>query len=75
MRNKDQNLQSSDFVSFVTVYTIYNSSLKLDSPHMDGVNVGNISYSKEERSMAILNTFINFIQVNLSILYNETLNY
>ncbi|XP_073110841.1 uncharacterized protein [Elaeis guineensis] len=65
MRRTGQNLQSSDFVSFVTVYTIYNSSLKLDSTRTDVVNVGNISYSKAERSMAILNTFINFVQVSM----------
>ena len=40
MRRTGQNLQSSDFVSFVTVYTIYNSSLKLDSTRTDVVNVG-----------------------------------
>lgn len=45
-------------IAFVTVFTVYNSS-------MDGyrVTVGNASYSKMERSMAILNVFINFIQV------------
>ncbi|XP_038985196.1 uncharacterized protein LOC103702047 [Phoenix dactylifera] len=63
--SKGQNLQSSDVVSFVTVYAVYNSSLKLDSTHTDVVNVGNISYSKAERSVAILNTFINFIQVSM----------
>lgn len=54
-----------DSVAFVTVFTVYNTSL--DS-HPDGrsvnlIKVGNASYSKTERSMAILNVFINFIQV------------
>lgn len=65
MTSKGQNLQSSDHVSFVTVYTVYNSSLKSDSTSLDIVSVGNISYSKAERSIAILNTFINFIQVSM----------
>ncbi|KAK9266965.1 hypothetical protein L1049_012634 [Liquidambar formosana] len=60
---------TSDFgenISFVTVFTIYNSSL---DGHVDRssnlVTVGNTSYNKVERSMAILNGFINFIQVTM----------
>ncbi|XP_072983158.1 uncharacterized protein [Typha latifolia] len=64
------NLYSTGTVSFVTVFTIYNSSLKSDSTGMDdklsdAVTVGNISYNKADRSMAILNAFINFIQVSM----------
>jgi hypothetical protein len=51
-------------IAFVTVFAIYNSSPNI---HVDGksdlVIVGNTSYSKVERSMAILNVFIDFIQV------------
>lgn len=54
-------------ISFVTVFTIYNSSLdeRADENASKLVVVGNASYSKEERSMAILNTFVNFIQVTM----------
>ncbi|CAN1308104.1 hypothetical protein LINPERPRIM_LOCUS27242 [Linum perenne] len=48
---------AGDGVSLVTVFTIYN-----DSRSSDMVTVGNASYSKTERSMSILNVFINFIQ-------------
>lgn len=63
-----EDIQIGDSISFVTVYTIYNSSRGSDSARADGklsdmVIVGNNSYSKHERSMAILNAFIDFIQV------------
>ncbi|PON58658.1 Nucleotide-diphospho-sugar transferase [Trema orientale] len=56
-----------DKIAFVTVFTIYNSSLNVrtDEKASNMVTVGNVSYSKEERSMAILNAFINFIQVTM----------
>lgn len=56
-----------DNISFVTVFTIYNASLHVrgDSRASNMVTVGNASYSKTERSMAILNVFINFIQVTM----------
>ncbi|XP_021904270.1 uncharacterized protein LOC110819408 isoform X2 [Carica papaya] len=62
-----------DSVAFVTVFTVYNTSL--DS-HPDGrsvnlIKVGNASYSKTERSMAILNVFINFIQTFLEMKLEE----
>lgn len=47
-------------VSFVTVFTVYNSS---ESTISDKVTVGNTSYNKVERSIAILHTYIDFIQV------------
>ncbi|CAN0889831.1 hypothetical protein LINGRAHAP2_LOCUS16176, partial [Linum grandiflorum] len=56
---------AGDGVSIVTVFTIYNSSADAhgdDSRSSSLVTVGNASYSKTERSMAILNVFINFIQ-------------
>ncbi|KAK4748026.1 hypothetical protein SAY87_014612 [Trapa incisa] len=43
--------------TFVTVFSVYNTS-----PDVSRVTVGNTSYSKVERSMAILDVFINFIQ-------------
>ncbi|KAK2639000.1 hypothetical protein Ddye_026795 [Dipteronia dyeriana] len=58
-----------DSISFVTVFTIYNTS---HDTHADGrtsnlVTVGNASYSKAERSMAVLDIFINFIQVTMPL--------
>ncbi|KAF3439994.1 hypothetical protein FNV43_RR18272 [Rhamnella rubrinervis] len=55
-----------DTVSLVTVFTIYNSSLIVHADNsLNLVTVGNASYNKEERSMAILNAFINFIQLTM----------
>ncbi|XP_051182647.1 uncharacterized protein [Lolium perenne] len=57
---------SGEPVSFVTVFATYNShpagAAKVPS---DDVTVGKHSYSKVERSMAILNTFVSFIQVSM----------
>ncbi|KAK0602304.1 hypothetical protein LWI29_032125 [Acer saccharum] len=58
-----------DSISFVTVFSIYNTSHDI---HADGrasnlVTVGNASYSKTERSMAILDIFVNFIQVTMPL--------
>lgn len=57
---------SGEHISFVTVFTTYNpdpaGAGKMSS---DVVTVGKHSYSKVERSMAILNTFISFIQVSM----------
>ncbi|XP_076886439.1 uncharacterized protein LOC143536295 [Bidens hawaiensis] len=50
-----------DGVSFVTVFTVYNSTVGGTSS--ESTNVGKVSYNKVDRSMAILNTFINFIQL------------
>ncbi|KAL0464648.1 UNVERIFIED_CONTAM: hypothetical protein Slati_0352400 [Sesamum latifolium] len=58
-----KNSRSIDPVAFVTMFTIYNSTV--ESRPVDLVTVGNISYSKVERSLDILNVFINFIQVNM----------
>ncbi|XP_062154372.1 uncharacterized protein LOC133862558 isoform X1 [Alnus glutinosa] len=53
-------------IAFVTVFAIYNSSLNIHvDDKSDLVIVGNTSYSKVERSMAILNVFIDFIQVTM----------
>ncbi|KAL3649462.1 hypothetical protein CASFOL_005865 [Castilleja foliolosa] len=54
---------STDHVAVVTVFTTYKSTA--ESRPIDLVTVGNISYDKVDRSMAVLNVFINFIQVNM----------
>lgn len=56
---------SGNNLAFVTVFTIYNSSVNslADDKLSNLVTIGNTSYNKEERSMAILNVFVNFIQV------------
>lgn len=53
-----------DGIAFVTVFTMYNSrpGSLANGRSSNSVTVGNASYSKTERSMAILNVFINFIQ-------------
>lgn len=57
------NSQSGDKISFVTVFTIYKSDPMNEK--LDRITVGETSYNtKSERSLAILNTYINFIQVN-----------
>ncbi|KAJ1408490.1 Nucleotide-diphospho-sugar transferase [Sesbania bispinosa] len=50
-------------ITFVTVFTIYNSSLNNVEDKSSNTVVGNASYNKVERSMAVLNVFVNFIQV------------
>ncbi|KAJ6679477.1 POLYPHOSPHATIDYLINOSITOL PHOSPHATASE [Salix purpurea] len=55
---------AGESVAFVTVFTVYNTSLA-DSRLSNMVTVGNASYTKMERSMAVLNVFINFIQVTM----------
>ena len=50
-----------DNVHFVTVFTLYNATRPETDERL--VTVGNASYTKLERSMAILNIFVNFIQV------------
>ncbi|OVA11851.1 hypothetical protein BVC80_8379g7 [Macleaya cordata] len=54
-----------DSISFVTVFTIYNTSVSTPADDRSSklVAVGNTSYSKMEQSMAILNVFISFIKV------------
>ncbi|KAL9234786.1 hypothetical protein vseg_009613 [Gypsophila vaccaria] len=63
-RHSSPNLNS---VALVTVFAIYNSSReKLENKKFsDLVVVGNTSYTKFERSMAILDTFIKFSQVSM----------
>ncbi|KAJ4808637.1 Dihydroflavonol-4-reductase [Rhynchospora pubera] len=52
-------------VSFVTVFAIYKSD-PMNEKMLDRVRVGDISYnSKSERSLAILDTYIDFIQVSM----------
>ncbi|KAL9680744.1 hypothetical protein QQ045_012523 [Rhodiola kirilowii] len=52
--------KSDESVTFVTVFSIYNYSM--DAQASKSVIVGNASYNKVERSMAVLNIYINFIQ-------------
>ncbi|KAI4354857.1 hypothetical protein L6164_003686 [Bauhinia variegata] len=53
-------------VAFVTVFTVYNSSVSnVDDRSSNTVVVGKELYNKVERSMAALNVFINFIQVTM----------
>lgn len=55
-----------DSIAVVTVFTIYNSSTSnrhVEDQFSNSVTVGNASYTKFERSMAVLNVFINFIQL------------
>lgn len=54
----------AESIAFVTVFTVYNSSdISKTSGSSDVTTVGNSSYNKVERSIAVLNVFINFIQV------------
>lgn len=63
-----QSSISGENVAFVTVFTIYNSSEKnAETRSSDLVTIGNTSYTKLERSMAILDSFINFIQVTMPL--------
>uniref|UniRef100_A0A3N7G5H8 Uncharacterized protein n=1 Tax=Populus trichocarpa TaxID=3694 RepID=A0A3N7G5H8_POPTR len=65
--NKTHTPSSSnagESVSFVTVFTVCNTSLA-DSRLSNLVTVGNASYAKMERSMAVLNVFVNFTQVTM----------
>ncbi|RCV41946.1 hypothetical protein SETIT_9G175600v2 [Setaria italica] len=57
---------SGEHISFVTVFTTYSSVQDGDGKvPFDTVTVGNHSYSKIERSMAILNTFTSFLKVSM----------
>ncbi|KAG6427976.1 hypothetical protein SASPL_112224 [Salvia splendens] len=57
------NSVPADHVALVTVFTTYNSTA--DSGRNELATVGNMSYNKVERSMAILNVFLNFVQVTM----------
>ncbi|KAL0786332.1 hypothetical protein Bca101_002578 [Brassica carinata] len=54
-------------VSFVTVFTVYNTTTSLGDLKSSSVVsvVGNVTYSKPARSMAVLNAFSYFIQVSM----------
>lgn len=58
-------------VTLVTVFTIYNSTA--DSRTTELVTVGNMSYNKVERSMAILNVFLEFVQVFVIMIFKTTI--
>ncbi|CAL0302937.1 unnamed protein product [Lupinus luteus] len=59
----NSGLSLDESIAFVTVFTIYNSSLNNVNDKSSSTVVGNASYNKVDRSMAVLNAFINFIQV------------
>lgn len=67
------NSLPTDHVALVTVFTTYNSTADSDSRRNDLVSVGNVSYNKVERSMAILNVFLNFVQVFLYHTFKATI--
>ena len=52
-------------VSFVTVFTVYNNTTALGDLKSSSVVsvVGNVTYNKPARSMAVLNAFAYFIHV------------
>lgn len=56
------NLKAGGNISIVTVFATYNVDQQTNGKSLDSVTVGNISYNKVERSIAILNVFVNFIQ-------------
>ncbi|KAK9692337.1 hypothetical protein RND81_09G257400 [Saponaria officinalis] len=67
-RVASQSLKSRKNVAFVTVFTIYNSSSESHKDKFsESVTVGNISYTKLERSIAILDSFIKFIKVTMPL--------
>ncbi|KAF7826014.1 putative nucleotide-diphospho-sugar transferase [Senna tora] len=66
-RTRTSNSMShlEDNIALVTVFTIYNSSLSNVEDRSSNTVVGDLTYNKVERSMAVLNVFINFIQVTM----------
>lgn len=74
-----KNLKAGGNISIVTVFATYNVDQQTNGKSLDSVMVGNISYSKVERSIAILHVFVNFIQEtmpqsNIIILTNPSSN-
>ncbi|XP_022886304.1 uncharacterized protein LOC111402313 [Olea europaea var. sylvestris] len=67
VRTFPNDSRSEDVVVFVTVFTTYNSTVdrRINGRPVDLVTIGDTSYNKIERSMAILDVFINFIQVTM----------
>lgn len=64
-----------DNIAFVTVFTIYNSSVSSVDDRSSNTVVGDASYNKVERSMAVLNVFINFIQVIIRLNWWDLFSY
>lgn len=73
VRTFPNDSRSEDVVVFVTVFTTYNSTVdrRVNGRPVDLVTIGDTSYNKIERSMAILDVFINFIQVYPSNTFKE----
>ncbi|CAI9781590.1 unnamed protein product [Fraxinus pennsylvanica] len=67
IRTFSNDSHSEDLVVFVTVFATYNSTVdwRVNGRPVDLVTIGDTSYNKVERSMAILNVFTNFIQVTM----------
>ncbi|CAK9186532.1 unnamed protein product [Ilex paraguariensis] len=61
------NSNFGSHIAFVTVFATFNPTVdrQVNGRSSDLLTVGNTSYNKLERSMAILNVFINFIQVTM----------
>ncbi|KAJ8538779.1 hypothetical protein K7X08_030075 [Anisodus acutangulus] len=59
-----KNLKAGGNISIVTVFATYNTAVdqQTNGKALDTVTVGNVSYNKVERSIAILDVFVNFIQ-------------
>ncbi|KAF3621454.1 hypothetical protein FXO38_22122 [Capsicum annuum] len=59
-----KNLKAGSNIAIVTVFATYNTAVdqQTNGKSIDSVTVGNISYNKVERSIAVLNVFVNFIQ-------------
>ncbi|XP_047254220.1 uncharacterized protein LOC124888061 isoform X2 [Capsicum annuum] len=60
-----KNLKAGSNIAIVTVFATYNTAVdqQTNGKSIDSVTVGNISYNKVERSIAVLNVFVNFIQM------------
>jgi hypothetical protein len=63
--SSNDRLDVDGSITLVTVFTVYNSSLDRVDDKSSKTVVGNASYNKMDRSMAVLNAFINFIQVTI----------
>ncbi|KAK4271044.1 hypothetical protein QN277_019795 [Acacia crassicarpa] len=61
--HSSRNVSLVEDIAFVTVFTIYNSSVRNVDDRSSNTVIGDSSYNKVQRSMAVLNVFINFIQV------------
>ncbi|XP_028805054.1 uncharacterized protein LOC114759972 [Neltuma alba] len=63
--HSSHNVSRAEDIAFVTVFTIYNSSASNVDDRSSNTVIGDSSYNKVQRSMAVLNVFINFVQVTM----------